>query len=462
MNCFPVVSRLFLSVLLFCVSLISFAQEDYLEPVISNENTDKNQSVIAETQRGLLRFESRDQRYRLWFNARAQIDGAYFFGEQLNPIGNGVMLRRAHFGARAFLGPCWYVELTVNFAGSKIDIKDVYLMYRFHDSESNIFDVGGVRFGNFKESFSLESMTSSMNLVFIERATVVNALAPSYHLGVQAFYNYKWLTGFAGIHFQNILSNRAVQTSQNANKNEGIDEGISYTGKLVAMPFYNQENFGLHIGGALSYRTPKTDADLPNSVHYSSYAGTQINRKQYLDTDIITDVHHSMLAGVELSGYYKGFKIQSEFIWNSVHRNNNLVTEKQNGFYVFGSAMLFGGYYTYNLGAAEYAQPTRGKNWGDLELAFRYDYMNMNGVNIMGGASESYTVGLNYHMSYNVKFALNYTYTNHDRYANANGTLYVGYGNNGDLTKDSSQVIVEKGKSGDDFGFISARLQYSF
>ena len=124
--------------------------------------------------------------------------------------------------------------------------------------------------------------------------------------------------------------------------------------------------------------------------------------------------------------------------------------------------MLFGGRYAYNPGEAEYAQPINGKNWGDLELAFRYDYINMNGTNIMGGSAEAYTVGLNYYVAKNFKFIVNYSYINNDRYANGKGALFVGHDVNGNLTKDPKKVVEENGKAGDDFGFISARIQVSF
>ena len=101
---------------------------------------------------------------------------------------------------------------------------------------------------------------------------------------------------------------------------------------------------------------------------------------------------------------------------------------------------------------------------GDLEVAFRYDFIDANDFDaeIYGGSAEGYTFGLNYHFNPNVKFMMNYTYNNHDRYANGKGKLYVGHDENGDLTKDPFQVVEATGKGGDDFGFVSFRIEVDF
>ncbi len=462
--------NLFVAACMLCLSAPLFAQIQVAE--VSKDTSlriDQYGNIVTRTplnverRSGLLVFESKNQEYRFWLDLRAQADGAVFFSkDNFNEIGNGAMIRRARAGFKAYLTKRWYAELDLDFAGSSIELKDVILQYRFHNDKDGILDVGGIKAGNFKESFSMEATTTSRYLTFLERPMAVNAFAPSRHLGVQGFYNWKFLTGFAGIHFQDIGDSEVVAFSQAHNKDEGTSEGYSYTGKLVVMPFYNKADYGLHLGGAFSYRTPKTDAEIANSVRYSTRNETSINRKKYVDTDNITDVDHMLLGGAEAAAYYKGFKVQSEYIWNSVHRYNNLETEKQHGFYVFGSAMLFGGRYSYDPAEAEFGQPKRGKKWGDLEAAFRYDYINMNGTNIMGGASEAYTVGLNYYPTVNLKFMLNYTYINNDRYANGKGKYNVGHDVSGNLTPNYKVIVEPEGQGGDDYGFLALRIQVSF
>lgn len=413
--------------------------------------------LVAEKRGGILVLESKDKNYKVWFDTRVQVDGAVFLGDTYNEIGNGVSIRRARFAMKADINKNWYGEIDLDFSNSEIELKDAYLKYDFLNGLE-------LKAGNFKEGFSMESTTTSRYLTFMERANVVSTFAPSRHIGFAANYQKKWFLAIGGIHFQDIGGVEERTFSKDNNKDYGMDEGYSFTGKIVGMPFYNNPKYGIHIGAAASYRTPLSSEEVIGAMRYSTRSLTSINRKKYLDTDDITDVHHTLLGGFELAGYYRNFRVQGEYILADVHRRNDLETEKFNGFYVFGSCMLFGGQYRYNTGEGEFTQPGRGKKWGDIELAFRYDYMDLNSrpEGIMGGAGENYTFGLNYHVNDNVKIMLNYAYLNHDRYANGKGKLYVGYDASGNLTTNPKDVVAANGDAGEDFSMISIRFEIDF
>lgn len=412
---------------------------------------------LVERRGGTLVFESADQRQKVWFDTRIQVDGALFLGDTYNPIGNGTALRRARFAMKTIINKNWYGELDLDFANSELEIKDAYLMYLPKD---NI----GIKAGNFKEGFSMEATTTSRYLTFLERPMAVNAFAPSRHLGLAASYNYRGLYLVGGIHFQDVGGLEERTNSLNNNKNLGVNEGHSYTGKMVIMPLWNKREYGLHLGAAVSYRTPTTEAATPGTFRYSTRSLTSINRKKYLDSDEITNVDYTMLSGFELAGYYRNFRLQGEYIKTDVHRLNDLPTEKFQGFYIMGSCMLLGGSYHYNKAEAEFTQPARGRTWGDIELALRYDMLDLNSRmdGIMGGAGEGYTVGINFYANEAVKIMLNYSYLNHDRYANGKGKLFVGYDANGNLTANPALVVAEEGKAGEDFSILAVRFEIDF
>ena len=60
----------------------------------------------------------------------------------------------------------------------------------------------------------------------------------------------------------------------------------------------------------------------------------------------------------------------------------------------------------HNKSEGEFTQPDKGKKWGDVELALRYDQVNLNSKDIFGGSAEGYTAGLNFYTARNVKFQL--------------------------------------------------------
>lgn len=419
--------------------------------------------LVAERRNGILVFESKDGTSRIWTDLRAQADGAYFFDkEALNPIGNGTSIRRARVAFKTIFGEHWYGEVDLDFSNSDLELKDAYLKYSFKKQSEG----GGleIQIGNFKEPFSMDRTTTSRYLTFIERANVVATFAPSRHIGAMASYYKDWLLFLGGVHFQDIGGLEERTYSTDSNKDLGTDEGYSFTGRLALMPWYDNPDYGLHFGFAGSYRTPTTDAEIPGSVRYSTRSLTSINRKKYMDTNDIIKVDHIVLGGLEFAAHYQGLKLQSEYISSKVTRKENLGTEKFSGYYVSGSWLLFGGIQRWDASQGEFTQPSRGKSWGDVELAFRYDYLNLNSRldGVMGGASEGYTLGLNWHANDNIKVMLNYAILNHDRYASGKGKLFVGYDLDGKLTKDPKMVADAAGKAGNDYSFVSLRFEVDF
>lgn len=413
--------------------------------------------LMVEERNGILVFESKDQGHKVWYDIRVQADGAMFFGDTYNEIGNGTSIRRARFAVKSEFAKKWYAEFDMDIANSQLELKDAYLQRSFGDNLE-------LKVGNFKEGFSMESTTTSRYLTFMERPMAVNTFAPSRHIGLAGTYSRKWLLALGGIYFQKVDDIEERTFSLDNNKDFGVDEGYSLTGKLVFMPLYNDVNKGLHFGVAGSYRTPKSDAEVAGTLRYSTRSLTSINRKKYIDTDLIGKIDYATLGGLEVAGYYNNLRIQGEYLMSNVYRLENLETLNFDGWYVFGSWLLFGGKYNYNTSEGEFTQVARGKTWGDVELALRYDYLSLNSdmETLMGGAGEGITLGLNYYANNNVKIMLNYAYLNHDRYASGKNKLFVGYDANGELTRNPRLVVDGKGKAGEDYHMISIRFEVDF
>ena len=135
--------------------------------------------------------------------------------------------------------------------------------------------------------------------------------------------------------------------------------------------------------------------------------------------------------------------------------------------------MLFGGTQAYDSNGAKYTRTTSGKNWGDLELAARFQTMDLNDAvfdaegkfvsGITGGKANMYELGLNYYPCKNVKIMLNYSHINQDKYANGKGAdkgkFYVGVDEKGKPTKKSSEVV---GKGGVNYNMLALRFQVAF
>ncbi len=411
----------------------------------------------TEFQNGILVLASKDGKFKYWFDSRVYIDGGYFFDKNTyNEIGNGIIVRRARFAVKAKLWKNWYGELDLDFAGAVMELKDAYMKYTTNNNKTNI------KIGNFKEGFSMESTTTSRYVTFIERS-LVNEFAPSRHIGLNATTWGEHYTLIGGLHFQKVGEFEETDFTKTNNKKYGIDEGYSVTGRLVGRPIATND-FTIHVGMNGSYRTPKTSWEIHDAYRVSTKSLSKVNRKKYLDTDDIMGVTHRVIYGAEFATYYKNIMFQGEYMMQDLYRTETFSTAHFDGFYAQVGYILFGGKYQYNKAEAEPTQVKRGKKWGDIELAFRYDYLNLNDFNakVYGGAADGYTFGINYHVNHNIKFMLNYTYLNHDRYANGKGKLFVGYDANGELTKNYEDVVAEEGKAGENFGMIQVRFEVDF
>ena len=462
-----------LAVALFLYSIGTHAQQTVTERIDSVRINQYGQQVSwlslnPEAQEGILNFTSDDKSYRFWMDNRVQLDAAFFPSNELdpenpvgdglyNPIGNGYNIRRARVAFKTILWGNWYGELDLDFAGSAIEMKDMIIGYIF-DKQNIIAKVG-----HFKENFGMETTTTSRYITFMERS-FISKMDASRHLGLQvSHWKDKYLL-IGGLHFNSQGEYEEVEFSQDQNKDFGIDEGYSLNGRVVFRPIIDMDKV-LHIGAAYTYRTPKTDIEVPNTYRISTRSHTSINRKKYIDTDDIKDVGNISGLNLELAGAFKGLMFQGEYKkFNAQRTKDELESVDFDGFYMQAGYLLFGGRYNYNKAEGEFTRITRGKKYGELEVAVRYDYINTNDFDakVYGGSAEGYSLGLNYHFNPNVKFMMNYVYNNHDRYANGKGELYVGHDEDGNLTKVPSEVVEAKGKGGEDFGMLSFRMEINF
>ena len=436
--------------------------------------------VDATVQDGILVFQNKAVNYKMWFDVRIQGDAAVYFGapdfcakeidgkSNTSHIGNGMSLRRTRFAVKAQLDKNWYGELDTDWTSGTPEIKDAYLGFTGVEGLE-------IKAGNFKENFSIQRNTTSRYLMFMERA-MVTYLAPSRHLGINARYANKWFWGSFGVFGPELSTSEEQVAFEDGNKDYGYNEGLSYTGKLVFRPLHKSKTSSLHIGGAVSYREPKLSSTDGYFVgRYSSRNSTGINRKKYLDTDDVKGLDHELAWTVELAGHWKQLRYEAAYIARGMYLDqsvNPLPAQWAEGWYAQASWLLFGGTQNYDSNGAKYTRTTSEHKWGNLEVAFRYEYADFNtgklfsnkvaDTNIFGGSGEAYTIGLNYYPTQNVKIVLNWQYNNNDRYANAKGKSYVGYDLNGKPTKDPNKVVAPNGKGGVDYQMLALRFQVAF
>ena len=430
--------------------------------------------INASVQDGILVFQNKEANYKMWFDVRVQGDAAVYFGydKNLTQIGNGMSFRRTRFAVKTQIDKNWYAEFDTDWTSGMPEIKDAILQY---DGIENL----QIKMGNFKENFSMQRNSTSRYLLFMERA-MVTYLAPSRHMGINFRYNTPALWLSAGVFGPELKGAEEQTFMEDGNKDYGLNEGLSYTSKVVWRPLHKMKNGSLHLGAAVSYRDPKlTSTDGYNAIRYSTRNSTSINRKKYLDTDAIKGLDHEFLWTVELAGHYEALRYEAAYISRQAFvdlakNEKGADLRPASGWYVQAGYMLFGGKQNYDAGGAKYTRCTRGADWGDLEIAARVDQINLNlNKYYMGGSAMQYALGINYYPTENVKFMLNYQFADNDVFANGKGEqdgtdktakspYSTGYNADGEVTPFPANVDKSKGANGVDFHMISCRFQVAF
>ena len=460
-----------LSAALLAFAICAGAQDQ--EEVHYNQYGQKVESlpIDARLQDGILVFQNKAANYKMWFDVRVQGDAAVFFGYDKNlvSIGNGMNIRRSRFAIKAQLDKNWYGELDTDWTSGTPEIKDAILEYTGIPNLS-------IKMGNFKENFSIQRNTTSRYLQFMERP-MVTALAPSRHLGVAATWSCPlvWVSG--GVFGPELKSSEEMTAMEDGNKDYGLNEGLSYTGKVAIRPINNQTS-SLHIGAAVSYREPKlTSTDGYNATRYSSRNSTSINRKKFLDTDAIKGLDHELAYTVELAGHWKQLRYEGAYIARTAYLDpektvipkEDLGPQTADGWYVQAGWLLFGGQQNYDAKGGKYTRINPGRSWGDVELCARYEVADFNcSKYYAGGSAQAFTLGLNFYPTKNVKFVINYQYNINDKYANGKGAndgsdeaakWFVGYDASGNKCKVPSQIV---GNTGICYSMIACRFQVAF
>ena len=447
---------------------MAFAQTEKTQAVDQYGNTVDVKALETSSRDGILVFESKEKDFKFWFDSRVQVDFGHYFGAQewADPIGSGASIRRARFAVKTQITPNWYGEVDMELANGSFELKDAIV--RYNGLKNWQFSVGSM-----KPDFSISRNTSSRYLEFLERPMVVSAFAPSRHLGIFAKYTNKYFFGSASILFQEIEGQETRDYVEANNKDYGMDEGLSYLGKIVVRPI-NEANVGIHIGGAVMYDAPKTSDEMGvySATRFSCRNATNISRKKYIDTDDIKNTDHNLIATAELAGHVQGLRLESAWLSDWTYMKPEVGITKPyhfQGWYVEGGYLLFGGKQSYDSDGAKFNRVRTGRTWGDIELALKYEFLDMNDFEgratdeaIFGGSAELFGAGLNFYFGKNVKMALNYQYVNNDRYANGKGKLYVGLDADGNATKDFTKVVAKDGEAGVNYHMLLARFQVAF
>ncbi len=390
----------------------------------SKEKNSKKDSAGIKLGENGLEIESRNGNFKAEIGGRLQVDSQINFNDPHGPLNahlyNGMSIRRA----RIHVGGTFYKDFDFKFeydfvrAGNNptaAGITDAWLQYTH-------FKPFSITVGQFKEPFSLASVTSNRFITFIERPLPNNAFVEfpnPYKLGISAeAYGTRWTT------------RAAFQTENSSRNTSSGDASYEAIGRVTFLPIYNGPTQILHLGAAGAYTwvnntfDPATGELKNEPLIFASQPYTNVDRTPWVTTGPLTtklgpghkELDSVTRFGAELAGVYGPFSFQSEYTRTGLSGIGYSGDDVLEGYYAYISYFLTGESRVYNNKAGKFdrLKPKRnfdlGGGWGAWEVAVRWDQLDMNTKNVNGGNIQTATVALNWYLNSHVRFMANYGY----------------------------------------------------
>ncbi|MBW2540753.1 MAG: hypothetical protein JRF15_01570, partial [Deltaproteobacteria bacterium] len=356
------------------------------------------------------KLERNDGAFKLKFGGRIQSDWAMVdLNEPLESAiggeGHGTEFRRARLFFSGTVYDRVVFKAQYDFADTgddKGDIKDAYI------GLTKLGPIDKVLVGHMKESFSLDSLTSSKYITFMERP-LTEAFVPGRN------------TGFA-IH-DRVFDDRVLW--QTGVFKDSDDSGFSFeddgnwntTTRIVGVPLY--ENDGeqvVHLGVAYSHQfRGGSDYTLRYRQRPESHLAPYLTNTGNMPTNSVN------LINPEIAVVWGPASFQAEYTRSWVAGDDGMRDTTFWGAYAQLSYFLTGEHRNYELGSGAFGRvkpnanfnPAKG-DWGAFEVGARYSYLDLNDEFVRGGKMWDITAGINWYLFPNTRVSLNYVHSELD------------------------------------------------
>lgn len=332
-------------------------------------------------------------------------EGGTFDQSRSGGQATGFNLRRSRIGALADIAHQFELGFIWDFGGTPGSHSRLF--------EADIAYTGLAPFefraGVFKPSFTLEYAQSAADILFLERATIVNIVggmvAGAGRVAGQA--GAKGDRWFAAALLTGGLTGPGADSEQRA-----------LLGRAAALAV-KTEDFSLHIGvsGAWLYHPPHP-AGMGRTLSFSGQPELQID-----DADASLSTGKIAARGADMGGVEAGLGwgrlwAQGEVYGIDVQRRGSDQAGVLSGYYAQAAYTLVGKPRTWKSTTASWGSPSplqpfdpRQNSWGALEIGARFSVADLSAADIRGGRQTVWTTGLSWYPTDPLRFILQYQHT---------------------------------------------------
>lgn len=313
-------------------------------------------------------------------------------------LGFASELRRARIGAEGTVPGGFGYKFEIDFADNKVEVTDAYLSYQA--SKALGFTIG--QHNNFQ---SLEEVTSSRFLSFMERAAFTDAFGFERRVGLSARFSPGPFMANVGVFTGNIED---LSDAQDAVGLGDENEAVSFDARLVYAPKLGEAQ--LHFGGSAHYRDNGGAAGSGPATRYRQRPFIHTSNTRFLATPGLR-VEKETNYGLEAALINGPFHATGEVHW----LNADTLTPVR-GPTFFGGYAELGYFFTgetrgYRGGRwdrPKVLKPVGQGGFGALQLNLRFDHLDLNDSGIVGGKQNGYEASLLWIPQDHVRFYLNY------------------------------------------------------
>lgn len=379
---------------------------------------DKDGSVLENG----IGLKSKDGNNTIQLTGRLHMDYRQFTpdygtGQTTDSYQNVAEVRRARFGIKGQFAKDFKYQLLANFGASdgfgstSSTADEMWVNYAANPAAQ-------FQFGLFKMPFSLEQMTSSNNIDFMERSLVGqndSELIPAKETGFM-------LHGVprAGLTY-------AVAVSRGkSNKSSEVD-GLDYIGRVTTniAELTGNNDYVAHLGAAYSTGNVKTGVT-PSSARTESRTNSG-----WFTGPALSGTTTRTRQGIEAAVAYRGLKVQGEQ-FNFKYDPAAGDTQTIKGHYVQALYNLTGENHAYKNGAFDWIKPTNPVGKGGIgawQVGVRMSEFDAEGISVVAGKTNratAITYGITWFANDNLRFMLNYVDTKFDALVGSSGGRVTG------------------------------------
>lgn len=304
-------------------------------------------------------------------------------------------LRRARLGVEGTMPGGFGYKFEADFADNGVEIADALISYDASD------DLGLV-VGHHNNFQSLEELTSSRFLSFMERAAFTDAFNFERRVGVSASYS-------AG----DLLASAGVFTDSIGDLGNDENNALSFDGRLVFMPKLGSTQ--LHVGGSAHFRDNNDMAGAANT-RYRQRPFVHTTDTRFLATPAL-GIEKETNYGLELAAINGPFHAAGEVHWLKADALNPALDPTFFGGYAEVGYFLTGetrGYKNGQFDRTKVLNPVAKGGMGAFQVNLRYDHLDLNDDGVIGGKQQGYAASLIWIPQDYVRLLFNYSRLNYD------------------------------------------------